>query len=70
MNELEETIIKEPTFQSELTELLNKYSQENGSNTPDWILSTYIIDCLYAFNSAFQTRHTWYNAKPDQDVGV
>lgn len=48
-------------FQEELTSLVNKHSMENGSNTPDFILAQYILDCLYAYNKATRHRDRWYN---------
>lgn len=47
-------------FQQELRELINRYSEENKSNTPDYILSQYLIDCLNAFDTAANLRDTWY----------
>lgn len=47
-------------FAEELTALLNRYSQENASNTPDFILCGYIVACLAAFNEASRARETWY----------
>lgn len=43
-------------FQTELTELINKFSKENGSNTPDFILSRYLCDCLRAFDATTVER--------------
>ena len=40
----------ETPFEQELTSLINKYSMENGSNTPDFILANYLQDCLRIFN--------------------
>ena len=53
-------------FENELRGLINKYSEENKSNTPDFILSQYVEGCLLAFNTAVQQRETWYgrNAQP------
>lgn len=51
-------------FQSELTSLINRYSRENESNTPDWILSNYIENCLLAFNTAVQQRENYYGRDP------
>lgn len=50
---------------SELTTLLNCYSAENQSNTPDFILAEYVIGCLDAFNSAVKRRTRWYNQGED-----
>jgi hypothetical protein len=47
-------------FKKELEHLINKYSQENASNTPDFILANYLNACLEAFNVASQQREAWY----------
>lgn len=47
-------------FVQELTAVLNKYSQENGSNTPDFILASYLLACLEVFNHAVNRRDEWY----------
>jgi hypothetical protein len=54
------------TFQRDLEILLNRYSQENASNTPDFILAQYLTTCLDAWNEAVQQRETWYgrDARP------
>ncbi|MFW6246777.1 MAG: hypothetical protein ACOC22_01180 [bacterium] len=48
-------------FKEELTQLLNKHSMENGSNTPDFILAQYLLNCLAVFNSAVTKREEWYD---------
>jgi hypothetical protein len=47
-------------FESELQRLINRYSKENDSNTPDFILMQYLTACLAAWNTATQQRETWY----------
>lgn len=47
-------------FERELQKLINRTSQENDSNTPDWILAQYLTDCLRAFNGAVQKREEWH----------
>lgn len=47
-------------FQKELEGLLNKHSKENASNTPDFILATYLVGCLKAFDEATSRRSQWY----------
>ena len=37
-------------FKKELTELLNRHSKENGSNTPDYVLADYLIKQLQLFD--------------------
>lgn len=48
------------TFRAELESLVNRYSQENGSNTPDHILAEYLTNCLCAFDDAVNMRERWY----------
>ncbi len=52
--------MNEIDFQRELTQLINKYSIENYSNTPDFILAEYLINCLEAYNNAVNKREKWY----------
>lgn len=53
-------------FDQELRALLNGYSKENESNTPDIILAKYIERCLDAFDEATRARDRWYgvNLRP------
>ena len=47
-------------FRKELTELINRNSIENGSDTPDFILSDYLMNALAAYESAVNKRSKWY----------
>ena len=47
-------------LENDLTNLLNRYSQEDGSNTPDFILARYLLACLASFNTAVARRDWWY----------
>jgi hypothetical protein len=40
---------------------VNSASAENASNTPDFILASYLIACLDAFNAATNARAKWYD---------
>lgn len=51
-------------FKKDLEHLINKYSLENGSNTPDFLLAEYLVDCLYAYNTSVMKRETWYGRIP------
>ena len=53
-------------FEKELSSLINRYSMENGSNTPDYILARYLVKCLENYNDAVCTRNCWYGT--DQTV--
>jgi hypothetical protein len=48
------------SFKVELESLINKYSKENGSNTPDFLLADYLNDCLETFNNIVMKRSDWY----------
>jgi len=47
-------------FRKELENLINSYSKENGSDTPDWILANYMDMCLQAYDQATNQREAWY----------
>ena len=50
----------ESQFQKELTRLINEYSKENDSDTPDFILARYLNAVLDNFNAAVMDREQWY----------
>ena len=56
-------------FEKELEALVNRFSMENASNTPDFILAQYLVASLAAFNTATQQRETWYgrDARPSEE---
>lgn len=47
-------------FEKELAALINRYSRENGSNTPDFILASFLADALEAYDVAVRQRGEWY----------
>ncbi len=50
-------------FKTDLARLLNKWSMENASNTPDFILAAYLVACLEAFENASNKREKWYGVE-------
>ena len=50
-------------FRKKLQEIINYYSKENGSDTPDFILAKYLEDTLKAFDRAVQSREEWYSIR-------
>jgi hypothetical protein len=46
-------------FRKELEQLINRHSQENGSNTPDFILARFLCHSLCAFDDAVNRREQW-----------
>jgi hypothetical protein len=57
------TELKKAGLPEELAALLNRHSQENFSNTPDFILAEYLLDCLNAWNKAAAYRDAWYGVE-------
>lgn len=53
--------INKTIFRKQLERILNIYSIENMSNTPDFILAEYLWDCLTAFDNALEKRNKWFN---------
>lgn len=52
---------REPSeFEKDLESLLNRHSEENVSNTPDFILAQFLIRCLSAWNEGTRRRDRWY----------
>jgi hypothetical protein len=47
-------------LESEIASALNRFSAENRSNTPDFILARYLLACLSAFDGASREREQWY----------
>lgn len=52
-------------FAKELEGAINRCSQENASNTPDFILAQYLLGCLVAWNDAVAAREKWYGREAD-----
>ena len=51
-----------------LAALLNEFSEENESCTPDFILAEFLIGCLDAHSLATNRREVWYGRpEPDRD---
>ena len=58
-------------FERALTLLINQYSMENGSDTPDFILSRYLVDCLKAYNKTRKSTKQWKEMPEDfLDIGT
>lgn len=52
------------TFGEELRALVNRYSMENASNTPDFILAGLLAGLLDIFAGAIRARDGWYGISP------
>lgn len=58
-----ETARDHSDFRGDLASLINAYSLENVSNTPDFVLAQLLHECLVAFDKATITRDHWYGVK-------
>ena len=47
-------------LEKEISDLLNRHSRENRSDTPDFILAKYLMGCLKNFEATFKRRDNWY----------
>jgi hypothetical protein len=48
--------IRKSILRREIQESINRLSLESNSNTHDWILAEYLIDCLEIFDKAIIKR--------------
>lgn len=53
-----------PDLTTELREVMNRCSAENGSNTPDGILAAYLIGVLAEYDNAVRARDAHYGITP------
>lgn len=56
-------------FRKDIEGVINRYSKENGSNTPDFILAQYLTESLSAYDKAVTAREKWYGREPKQADG-
>jgi hypothetical protein len=57
-------VIMQSDLRKSVERTLNCFSAENGSNTPDFILAEYLLDCLGAYDKAVTAREKWYGREP------
>lgn len=48
-------------LREKIEEAIHLTSAENESNTPDFILAEFLMDCLEAFDRATKARESLYN---------
>ena len=54
-------------FIKDLSEFLNTNNMEGMSDTPDYILATYLSDCLNAFDGAVLRRRKWHTLEDTEN---
>ncbi len=47
-------------LREDIEQAINRANAESGSDTPDFILAEYLMNCLHAFDSAVARREKWY----------
>ena len=58
--DIEQPFIDRESFIRDIAHVINRFSMENHSNTPDLILAEYLLDCLLAFGNTSRAREKWY----------
>ena len=61
---------KPDTLLAKLESLINEESRENDSNTPDFILAKFLLDCLCSFELASNKREVWYGVELEPGCSV
>lgn len=51
--------IKYEAFVKELSEVINRHSRENLSDTPDFILADFIAGCLNVYENTVKAKKEW-----------
>jgi len=60
------TNTQEPEFMQikrEFAVVINRHSLEKRSNTPDFILAEYLMDCLDTYKKIHDANEKWYGKK-------
>lgn len=57
--------MKNQELTNRIAHAINCESRENASNTPDFILASYLVQCLESFEAAVNAREKWYGRAND-----
>lgn len=61
---------KDSSLREQLREAINRCSRENASNTPDFILAQYLLDCLRAYEYATRRSEQHRDRFRDAKAGI
>ena len=50
-------------LENDLSLLINRYSAEKASDTPDFVLARFLMTCLDAWNAGVARREGWWGRK-------
>lgn len=53
------------SLEQRIAELINEFSNENNSNTPDFVLARYLTGCLENFHTCVNMREQWHGRMAD-----
>lgn len=53
------------TLKEDIADVINRYSRENRSNTPDFILAEMLSGVLGVFEMGIRSRDKWYGIAPE-----
>jgi hypothetical protein len=51
-------------FRDELRALINRHGIENHSDTPDYIIAQFLVDCLLGYTRTVRGRDAWFGFDP------
>lgn len=51
---------------NDVQDAINRHTAESASGTPDYILASYLMGCLTAFNIAVKQREQWHGRNDPQ----
>lgn len=60
MDENEKRLLQRSKIVDGFASVINRYSAENNSNTPDFILAEYLMNCLEAYEKIHAANEKWY----------
>ena len=55
---------------NDLCSAINRNSRENASNTPDYVLASYLYQCLENYEAAVNARERWYGREAPVPANV
>lgn len=55
-------------FTKELEDLLNRFSWDNETNVPDYILARFLVKQLASLRELTTTRDRWFGFKPFSNI--
>lgn len=60
-------VIEVNNFRKDLTDLINRYSLEQLCNTPDFMLSDYLVSCFNNYCDIKNSTDNWFKAAPTKE---